>query len=58
MPAFPSSPGPVVAAGREPLDAVRLGFARAADDRRTLLAGRLARAEVARLEDRVTIERA
>ena len=39
-------------------EAIRLGFACAADNCRTLLAGRLDRAEVERLEARVTIEQA
>lgn len=47
-----------IAAGREPLDTLRLGFAAATDNCRTLLAGRLDRAEVARLETLVEIERA
>lgn len=47
-----------IAAGREPLDAFRLGFAAAADNCRTLLAGRLDRGRVAALSGLVTIERA
>lgn len=43
-------------AGRTPLDAIRHGMACAADNCRTLLAGRLDRAEVARLEALVAIE--
>lgn len=46
-----------IADGRGPLDALRLGFASAADNCRTLLAGRLDRAEVTRLEAGVAIER-
>ena len=46
-----------IAAGRGIPEAIRLGFASAADNCRTLLAGRLDRAEVARLEGRVGIER-
>lgn len=47
-----------IAAGREPLEALRLGFAAAADNCRTLLAGRLEPAGVARLETLVRIESA
>lgn len=47
-----------IAAAKPALAALRLGFACAADNCRTLLAGRLDRAEVARLADLVAIERA
>jgi len=43
--------------GREVLDALRSGFACATDNCRTILAGRLDRAVVAALEDRVIVER-
>lgn len=45
-----------IVAGREPIAAVRHGMACAADNCRALLAGRLDRAEVARLERLVAVE--